>query len=70
MTIRNSVKEIEEEIKEIEGATPDKKAEYNKLEGLLDEKKTSLKAYIESKKDRDLLEVATSLLKDLSLIHI
>ena len=29
MTIRNGIKEIEEEIKEIEGATPDKKAEYN-----------------------------------------
>ena len=64
MTIRNSVKEIEEEIKEIEGATPDKKAEYNKLEGLLAEKKQVKQAYTESKKDRDVLEVATSLLKD------
>ena len=64
MTIRNGIKEIEEEIKEIEGATPDKKAEYNKLEGLLTEKKTVKQAYTESKKDRDVLEVATSLLKD------
>ena len=64
MTIRNGIKEIEEEIKEIEGATPDKKAEYNKLEGLLNEKKTVKQAYTESKKDRDVLEVATSLLKD------
>ena len=64
MTIRNGIKEIEEEIKEIEGATPDKKAEYNKLEGLLSEKKQVNQAYNESKKDRDVLEVATSLLKD------
>ena len=64
MTIRNGIKEIEEEIKEIEGATPDKKAEYNKLEGLLAEKKQVKQAYTESKKDRDVLEVATSLLKD------
>merc|ERR1712093_785139 len=64
MTIRNGIKEIEEEIKEIEGATPDKKAEYNKLEGLLSEKKMVKQAYTESKKDRDVLEVATSLLKD------
>ena len=64
MTIRNGIKDIEEEIKEIEGATPDKKAEYNKLEGLLTEKKTVKQAYTESKKDRDVLEVATSLLKD------
>ena len=64
MTIRNGIKEIEEEIKEIEGATPDKKAEYNKLEGLLAEKKQVKQAYTESKKERDVLNVATSLLKD------
>ena len=64
MTIRQQVNDIETEIKELEGATPDKKAEYNKLEGLLDEKKQVKQAYSESKKDRDVLEVATSLLKD------
>ena len=64
MTIRNSVKEIDEEIKEIEGSTPDKKAEYNKLEGLLNEKKMVKQAFIESKKESDVLNVATSLLKD------
>ena len=64
MTIRNGIKEIEEEIKEIEGATPDKKAEYNKLEGLLGEKKMVKQAYTESKKESDVLNVATSLLKD------
>ena len=64
MTIRNSVKDIEEEIKELEGATPDKKAEYNKLEGLLNEKKDVKKAYLDGKKESDVLNVATSLLKD------
>ena len=64
MTIRNNVKEIETEIKEIEGSTPDKKAEYNKLEGLLGEKKMVKQAFIESKKESDVLNVATSLLKD------
>ena len=64
MTIRNSIKELDEDIKEIQGATPDKKAEYTKLEGLLAEKKQVKQAYTESKKDRDVLEVATSLLKD------
>ena len=64
MTIRQQVTEIETEIKELEGATPDKKAEYNKLEGLLGEKKMVKQAFIESKKESDVLNVATSLLKD------
>ena len=64
MTIRQQVTDIETEIKELEGATPDKKAEYNKLEGLLGEKKMVKQAFIESKKESDVLNVATSLLKD------
>ncbi len=64
MTVRNSLKEIDEEIKELEGATPDKKAEYSKLEGLLADKKDAKKAYTDSKKESDVLNVATSLLKD------
>ncbi len=64
MTIRQQVTDIETEIKELEGATPDKKAEYNKLEGLLNEKKDVKKAYVDSKKECDVLNVATSLLKD------
>ena len=64
MTIRQQVTDIETEIKELEGATPDKKAEYNKLEGLLAEKKQVKQAYSESKKECDVLNVATSLLKD------
>jgi len=64
MSIRSHVKEIETEIQEIEGSTPDKKAEYNKLEGLLNEKKDVKKAYLDGKKESDVLNVATSLLKD------
>ena len=64
MTIRQQVTDVETEIKELEGATPDKKAEYSKLEGLLNEKKDVKKAYVDSKKESDVLNVATSLLKD------
>jgi DNA repair exonuclease SbcCD ATPase subunit len=64
MSIRSHVKEIEIEIQEIEGSTPDKKAEYSKLEGLLNEKKDVKKAYLDGKKESDVLNVATTLLKD------
>ena len=48
----------------MEGATPDKKAEFVKLEGLLEDKKETKKNVTVSKKDRDVLQVATTLLKD------
>ncbi len=64
MTIRNNVNEIDKEIKELEGSTPDKKAEFVKLEGLIEDKKETKKNCVVSKKDRDVLQVATTLLKD------
>ena len=64
MTIRNNVTEIDKEIKELEGSTPDKKAEFVKLEGLIADKKETKKSCVVSKKDRDVLQVATTLLKD------
>ena len=64
MTIRNNVTEIDNEIKELEGSTPDKKLEFVKLEGLIVDKKETKKNCIASKKDRDVLQVATTLLKD------
>ena len=64
MTIRNNVTEIDKEIKELEGSTPDKKVEFVKLEGLIVDKKETKKNCIASKKDRDVLQVATTLLKD------
>ena len=64
MSIRNNINEISKEIKELEGSTPDKKAEFVKLEGLIEDKKTTKKNCAVSKKDRDVLQVATTLLKD------
>ena len=64
MSIRSNIDEISKEIKELEGSTPDKKAEFVKLEGLIEDKKTTKKNCAVSKKDRDVLQVATTLLKD------
>ena len=64
MSIRNNIDEISKEIKELEGSTPDKKAEFVKLEGLIEDKKATKKNCAVSKKDRDVLQVATTLLKD------
>ena len=64
MSIRSNIDEISKEIKELEGSTPDKKAEFVKLEGLLGDKKDTKKNYTISKKDGDVLQVATTLLKD------
>ena len=64
MSIRSNIDEISKEIKELEGSTPDKKAEFVKLEGLIEDKKATKKNVTVSKKDRDVLQVATTLLKD------
>jgi len=64
MSIRSNIDEISKEIKELEGSTPDKKAEFVKLERLIEDKKTTKKNCAVSKKDRDVLQVATTLLKD------
>ena len=64
MSIRSNIDEISKEIKELEGSTPDKKAEFVKLEGLIEDKKATKKNCAISKKDRDVLQVATTLLKD------
>jgi DNA repair exonuclease SbcCD ATPase subunit len=63
-TIRQGIHNIEKEIKELGEANPNKKAEFVKLEGLIEEKKFNKQIYCESKKDRDTLLVATQLLKD------
>ena len=64
MSIRSNIDEISKEIKELEGSTPDKKAEFVKLERLIEDKKATKKNCAVSKKDRDVLQVATTLLKD------
>ena len=63
-SLRKGIGDIEQEIKELEGTNPDKKAEFVKLEGLVTEKKDCGKTYAEYKKDRDTLLVASQLLKD------
>ena len=63
-SIRKNIKDISEDIKELEGSNPDKKAEFLKLETLVNEKKEVKETNFNSKKDRDVLNAATALLKD------
>ena len=64
IAIRKNIKEIADEIEELEGSNPDKKAEFVKLETLVNEKKDVKQSNLNAKKDRDVLNAATSLLKD------
>ncbi len=64
VSIRKSIDDIRKEIEELEGSNPDKKAEYKKLETLVNEKKEVKTNNTNSKKDRDVLNAATALLKD------
>ena len=64
LTIRKQVESIQDEIKELEGSTPDKKAEYDKLQSLVSNKKEYSKQHADLKKDRDVLTTAGQLLKD------
>ena len=64
MTIRKQITDIENEIKELEGTNPDKKAEYNKLETFIKDKKNFSRQYADLKKDGDILTTAGQLLKD------
>ena len=63
-SIRKTIGDIEQEIKELEGSNPDKKAEFVKLEGLVKNKKDLGATQAENRKDRDTLLVASQLLKD------
>ena len=64
LTIRKQIESLQDEIKELEGSTPDKKAEYDKLQLLVSNKKESSKQHADLKKDRDVLTTAGQLLKD------
>ena len=64
LTIRKQIDSLQDEIKELEGSTPDKKAEYDKLQLLVSNKKESSKQHADLKKDRDVLTTAGQLLKD------
>mgnify|MGYP003298960025 CR=1 FL=1 len=63
-TIRNGINDLDNEVKELEGSNPDKKAEFVKLEGLVKDKKGLLKDHSNVKKDRDVILAAGQLLKD------
>ncbi len=64
LTIRKQIESLQEEIKELEGSNPDKKAEYDKLQLLVSNKKDYSKQHAALKKDRDVLTTAGQLLKD------
>ena len=64
MTIRKQVESLEDEIKELEGSNPDKKAEFDKLQLLVNSKKDYSKQHATLKQDRDVLTTAGQLLKD------
>jgi DNA repair exonuclease SbcCD ATPase subunit len=64
MTIRKQMESLEDEIKELEGSNPDKKAEFVKLEGLVNEKKVLKKQNASLKEDKAVLSTAGQLLKD------
>jgi len=63
-TIRNGINDLDNEVKELEGSNPDKKAEFVKLEGLVKDKKGLVKDHSNVKKDRDVILAAGQLLKD------
>ena len=64
MTIRKQVESLQEEITELEGDNVDKKAEFDKLQLLVNSKKDLNKQHANLKQDRDVLTTAGQLLKD------
>ena len=64
MTIRKQVEALQDEIKELEGDNVDKKAEYDKLQLLVNSKKDLSKQHASLKQDKDVLSTAGQLLKD------
>ena len=62
--IRKSIDEVDQEIKDLESGGGDKKEAYSKLETMIGEKKELSLQLGESKKDKDMLSVASGLLKD------
>jgi len=64
MTIRKQVESLQEEITELEGDNVDKKAEFDKLQLLVNSKKDLSKQHASLKQDKDVLSTAGQLLKD------
>ena len=64
MTIRKQMESLQEEITELEGDNVDKKAEFDKLQLLVNSKKDLSKQHASLKQDKDVLSTAGQLLKD------
>ena len=62
--IRKSILGVEKEIKDLESGGGDKKEAYTKLEKMVGEKKELNLQLTDSKRDKDVLSVASQLLKD------
>jgi len=62
--IRKSILGVEKEIKDLESGGGDKKVAYTKLETMVEEKKELNLQLTDSKRDKDVLSVASQLLKD------
>ena len=55
---------VETEIEDLNSPTSSKKAEFEKLSSMIEEKKKVTEVFVSSKKDKDTLRVAAELLKD------
>ena len=62
--IRKSIVNVETDIKDLESGGGDKKEAFTRLESLVEEKKQLALRMSESKQDKDVLSVASQLLKD------
>ena len=63
-SLGQQIRNIETEIDDLNSPTSSKKAEFEKLSSMVDEKKKVNEVFVSSKKDKDTLSVASQLLKD------
>ena len=63
-SLSQQITDREKEIEDLQSPTSSKKAEFEKLSSMVDEKKKVKEVFVSSKKDKDTLSVASQLLKD------
>ena len=63
-SLSQQITDREQEIEDLQSPTSSKKAEFEKLSSMVDEKKKVTEVFVSSKKDKDTLSVASQLLKD------
>ena len=63
-SLGQQIRNVEKEIEDLNSPTSSKKAEFEKLSSMVDEKKKVKEVFVSSKKDKDTLSVASQLLKD------